>query len=82
MPLTLNDINFHSLTRDEAQELESELNAEYPDLNSTPIQSNVQSTFFENHKYLALGAGALVLWSYYSHQRMGVVMRRQANYLL
>lgn len=82
MPLTLNDINFTSLTRDEAQELENELNADYPDLTPTPIQSNVQSTFFENHKYLVLGAGALVLWSYYGHQRMNVIMQRRANYLL
>lgn len=82
MPLTLSDINFHSLTRDEAEELEQELNAEYPDLNSTPIQSDVRTTFFENHKYVVLGAGALVLWSYYCHQRLNVMMNRRANSLL
>lgn len=81
MPLTLNDINFTSLTRTEAQQLEQELNAQYPDLNQTPIQSNVRATFFENHRYLVLGAGALMVWSYYGHQRMSTIMNRRANLL-
>ena len=82
MPLTIADINFHSLTRAEAAQLESELDATYPDLGRTPVQSNAFDGFFENHKYVVLGAVAVVAWSYFSHQRMNVIINRRMSTLL
>ena len=81
MPLTLNDVNFYSLTRDEAQQLETELDQLYPDLNKTPVASNVKKTFYENHKYMVLGVGAVVLWSYYGHTQFVSQMNRRQSIL-
>ena len=81
MPLTLNDVNFYSLTRDEAQKLETEFDQMYPDMNKTPVASNVNNTFYENHKYMVLGVGAVVLWSYYGHTQLVTQMNRRQSIL-
>jgi hypothetical protein len=82
MPLTLNDINFHSLTRAEATQLETELEGMYPDMVQTPVQSTAFDGYYENHKYLALAVGAVVFWAYTSHERTAVMIKRRMNTLL
>ena len=79
MPIDLTDINFHHLTRSEAQQIESELDGMYPTLNPTPIQSTASSTFFENHKYMAVGLGLFVVGTYYLHTKQVNKLARDFN---
>ena len=82
MPLSLSDINFHHLTQQEAQQIESELNGMYPDLNPTAVQSNAWSGFFENHIYLFGGTALLLAGAYYMHTQTSFDLQRRMNVLL
>ena len=60
MPLTINDFNFHNLTRAEAQQLGNELNSEYLNLRMVPKSSNSSAVFFQDHWILLGGLTVLV----------------------
>ena len=77
MPISIKDINFHSLTKDEAKQLEDELNAEYPDLSKVPAQSNPTANFFQDHWMLLLGTGGLLVGAWFMYNQHGEKMQKR-----
>jgi hypothetical protein len=75
MPLTINDFNFHNLTRAEAAQMDAELNSDYPNLRKVPKSSNASATFFQDHWILLGGLSVLVYSTWVGHNRFVIDAR-------
>ena len=82
MTIDINDINYHSLTKSEARDIQQELDSEYGTLEKFPVKSNVRSTFFENH-WILIGSAALIFVSSMYKNNLNVSRaRRDFGYLI
>lgn len=76
MPISICDNNFYKLTKADARDMDNELNAHYPNLERVKIDSDVYSTFFENHIYLLAVTGMVVFSTCYFYNQKTYELNR------